>query len=566
MKQAFLSLILAIVLLASFSSAAVTVNDVTITAQPGETKAAQFTFESTTNIDTIQITLKEDLKGTVPTRIIPKGDITFNPNDIGNATPGEEKIIGVSVLVRPSVQFDNYTGIINVSYFESGILKSETSTIKVIVKTDEVTGNSIIMNDVTFGSDTQSREERISKVVKITNNGNTDFTGLVLSSNIDSKFQVQYTQVPTTLNAGQSVDVSVSLILPLDTDANLGEIGILTLSTDQNYVKTSKIFAEAENYLSIDELRVYITHANGDEWDDELDDGDDASEEVKPGDTIRIEIDVDNDNSDDIDFNDVEVAIDNDDELDVNDDDEKDIDEGRSGTFEFEFDVDTNVDEGVQDLIITVDGTDDEGARHTIEWTITFDIEKPNEELLITNIDISPSIVSCTSNLRVTVDIENTGSRDLSDAMVELSIDGLGIKKFERNIEIDESDDDEVVFSIDLGNARPGSYFVDITTYHGRSDNDDSDFSTEEFTIQTCGNTDNTPRPDVDDTDDTQQPTVDVNPGTVNVNGGSTPTGNVIQSVGKPSFFESTGYLALLTGLVVILIVVITVLLLTKKN
>lgn len=484
--------------------------------------------------------------------------ITFNLDNF-NISEGESQEVIVSVD-SDSVALGIYAGTVTVKYF-NGSAQSFDVPITVEVTQSTLGAHLGLPESINFGEIT--REEESLRDFVISNTGSVAINDIQYAlPSMGSDWIVNLTNAPSSLAVGASQTVTMKIIAPDDADAEqfIGTLTVSGTSSEGVISKAVSIFAEPENYLEINDITVTVTHRNGDSEDeDELEDGDTVKEDVFPGDEIEIEIKVENNNNDDVDFDDgVEVIIENDDELDVDEDDEQDIKEGDKETYTFTFTVDNDADDGDQDLDITVVGTDDNGAEHKIEWTITFTVDKESDDIGINSIDF-PSTVRCGENARLEIEIENYGTDDQDEAELRVEFPEWDLVEYERDIQIDEGDDDLIVFNIAIPeDAREGSSYLEVEAFYARGSNKKTDDGSFDFKV-VCSTS--------DEEDDNSDNGIVIVPGDnaetdpTAGNSGTTPTGNIV-AVGQPSFFESTGYIVLLTGLVVLLIVVIIAMLL----
>lgn len=544
-------------LVISFASASLTADSVTVSVEQGATGTATIVLTAADNVSGVNLTSNTLTSGS---NFLADALITFDFDNF-NIEGGDAQNVIVSVGTA-GVALGTFTGNIGVEY-DNGTVEMLEIPIAVTVIESSVGAHMDVPANVNFGELERSLDDEINnytKTITIKNTGTETLTGIVFSSNFDADFKVGFENVLDSLAVGASQTVDMNLIIPADQDAGSIADRTVTIVTSNGLTKVIPVIIEAENYLSIDDIEVKITHRDGDsETEDGLEDDDTVDEDVYAGDEVEITISVENNNNLDIDIDDVKVSIDNS-EMDADDDDKIDISEGDTEDFVFTFDVDNKADDGTENLKITVEGRDDENAEHSLDLIIKFNIEELKDFISIESIDF-PSTVSCGDNVRLEVLLENIGTDDQSKAAVRIEIPQLNIIDWERDLEIKDGDDDLVIFNIEIpDDANPGSYYGEIESFYDRDE--DSDDDSFDFRI-TCGTSSSDDDDEEDDNDDIViiPDSGDQSSG----NDGNTPTGS-ITAVGKDSFFESTGYLVLLTVLVAVLIVVILVLIITGRK
>lgn len=249
---------------------------------------------------------------------------------------------------------------------------------------------------------------------------------------------------------------------------------------DTTVTATADLKMALEKHLVIDRLKVDC----GD--DERLDDGDTLTE-VMPGSVCEIFIDVENLYFDDEDiyFDEVEVEFDGDRYV---DDDRATIslEPEEKQTVHLTSEVDSDADDRDEDITIRVSGEDSEGRMHEDEWTIAFEIERPRHSIEIDKISIVPdeADLCVDDSVEIVVRIENTGSRDEDEAAVEVRVPSLGFSEKQRDISVDEGDEETLSFTVDLDEDRSGTYTVYVNTFYDTSTPSHTD--TAQFSVDLC--------------------------------------------------------------------------------
>ena len=407
------------------------------------------------------------------------------------------------------------------------------------------TGNGVSISAIDFGGDDQERsnteldddeddyEINTSSTFTVTNN-EAVAKDIEVSWSTASKYKVVFEDtVPSKtvtdngdaiiiqdVSPGESVDVRLNARVPEDLDSFFGDlddldnqekvnIGTLTAQAQNVATVTSNMFMQAENMLEIDELTITI---DGD--DDEYDDGD-TVEEISPGVEIEIELRARNDysSSDELDMEDVEFAIFADDgDLEVEEDEEiDDISPRDEETATLSFTLDDDIDEDTYDVVITLQGEDENGARHGEQYELEFEVEREDELIEIKRATLDRSEVTLcdfdSRRVNLDVEIENEGQDDSDEVALVVRNDELDIDERRLNLDLDEGDDYENTYSFTIPeNTRTGTYFINVLTYFDFDDYDDDDASERELVtlrVNECPDSGQDGQDDQDDGDGT---------------------------------------------------------------
>jgi len=209
--------------------------------------------------------------------------------------------------------------------------------------------------------------------------------------------------------------------------------------------------------LDIDEIEVKVdgkkTTVTGDK--------DTIGKEAKPGSTVDFKVVLLNlyTDDEDLDIEDIEVTItieeiDDGDDLEESDEISKiRADSDKSVTLKF--DVPYIVDEDTFDVVIEVEGDDENGTSPDpdFSWTIDLVVEKEKHELMVYKAVLSPETVSCGSDTYLDLDVLNIGAEDEEEVVITLRNDELNFNKMEE-LELDSGTDDDSRFR--------ETYFIDV--------------------------------------------------------------------------------------------------------
>jgi hypothetical protein len=441
-----------------------------------------------------------------------------------------------------------------------------------------VNASALQLTSPTIGNDDQDRIKNVSSTFTVTNNDTVSITA-TFTSTAEAKYNVRFSPSIVNLTAGQSTPVTVTADIPLDFNAVETAKGASFLD-EKSFVigqiqgrigavvaATADLKLQAANQLKIKKARLECgTKAES------LDDGDKV-ENLKPDSQCSIEVEVENnfpqdDDEDasgnelkigDIEFDTVDVELEVDDsDFDLNEDEEIDgLGADDEDTVDVDFDIDEDTDDGTYTLDVFVSGRDENGATHGEHWEIRLEVERLNHDIQIKGQTISPDrIDSCEGgSVRVTSRISNMGKRDEDDVAAELSIPELKFTKRVDQIELDEDDSTTVNFIADVpAGTKPGVYRAVLSTFFDGTAPSQSQAL--EFSVDKCEE-----EPSVVTTEpQTGQTGTTVQTGTQT----TTPTG-ATGAVAVPrarvtssgSFTQSAGYLWLLGGLGVVLLIII---------
>ena len=223
----------------------------------------------------------------------------------------------------------------------------------------------------------------------------------------------------------------------------------------------------------------------------EPDDGDD----FKIGEEMDIEVNIDNtdDNDMDIALEAILYNIDEDEEVENIEVEEEEVEEGKDEDFKFELTIPFDEDLDTDDTFILYikafeDGDEDENCNYD---SIEIEIERESHEVVITDFQINPSVVSCGDTVSFTTDVLNVGEKDEDDVKVSIIQNTLGINLFSEIFDLEkhsDKDNDAVkTFSYKIPeDASEGSHLIQAkVTFDGSNTN--SVFQS--LTIQNCDGT-----------------------------------------------------------------------------
>ena len=325
-----------------------------------------------------------------------------------------------------------------------------------------------------------------------------------------TKTQLVVTSLPSSINAGDTINVIINGVLPADLDAvdsrkldeSAFEVATLTFSGDTSngtFTKTVTVEMQRENQLEIDDVDVCVnSQCVG------VDDGDDV-ENIRPGDRIEFTFTVENKFSDsdaeDLDIEDVELEWEIDDD-DLDEDDDEDLGDLSADDQEeesFAFTIDDDVSAGSYTVTARVFGRDENGALHGQEIEFDLDVERDRHDITLRRVTVSPSVLSCVGTGVVTFNVAyvNIGRDDEDDTLISVENDALGITEQVGPLQLDEDDSRQDSIRITIpDDAEPGAYIFKVKSFHtGSVQSDEEQLS---VTVPDCS----------DDDDDTTTPVI----------------------------------------------------------
>lgn len=361
--------------------------------------------------------------------------------------------------------------------------------------------NALNVPDVTVGDADQARVHNVSTTFTVTNNNASAITGIQITSSAASKYNVRFSNVPSSIAASSSATVTVTVDIPDDhdgVDSNLEEnpisVGNIQVSgtlSSNAITETSSLKVQAENMLKIDKVRVACdtktkSLEDGEQMDNLLPDQDCTFE-------IEIENRFDDRNDDgekiyDVNFDSVDVKMDSSNSyVDVDVDDEpSEIDADDKDTADGTIEIDEEADRDAR-IEVKVSAIDDNGAKHGEVLKFDMEVTRLRHDIQVRQVSINPqSIDNCeNSEVRVSVNVRNMGKRDEDQASVEVRVPDLKFVMKEPDFELDQDDSTTVSVSIPIPeDADAKTYDVEVRTYYDSLA--ESNLGKGTFTITAC--------------------------------------------------------------------------------
>jgi len=295
-----------------------------------------------------------------------------------------------------------------------------------------------------------------------------------------------------------------------------------------------------------------------------------------PMEVIDIEVELKNLFSDDTRIEDITTELVIKDFIDESRDDlelsftEVSLDGNEKASRKISFDVPLDAVDGRRyDFTITAEGRDEHGVKHTATISGKIEIEKDQDDVRFSRLDIGPLVVECNREITFNIEVANFGSNDQKDAAYSLRSEELGINVREDfELSNDAGDIDYTYNSVKRATVAfsvvPGKYNLFARTFYDH--NDESDEERIVIEVKQCTQSSvqppvNPPQNNVDNQDE-QNVDVNQNNDVVVDNVDETVSNNVnnnggIESVELPSIFDNKKVVILMIILIIIIALLI---------
>lgn len=373
------------------------------------------------------------------------------------------------------------------------------------------------------------------------------------------------TYLLTSSPGGMSISSSTGEIswTPSNSQAGMHNITVRVSDGSLTDNQTFNISVAEAKKLRIKSLDVKVNSKS----DKGVTDEDTIKKEAEPESEIEFKVEVESgfEDEDDIKIEDivVEVTIKDIDDGDDLDEESKgfDLRPERDKSVTLKFKTPLEVEEDTYDVDIHVEGEDENGTMHEVDWTVYLEVEKEKHNIRIIKASLSPAIVKCQKTASLATEILNLGREDEDEVVLEItSPDLVSFRK--ENIELYEGTDDDNRYSSSLkitvpDNLGVGTYPIEIFAYYDSTRL--SDTETVNLEVQECKEVKK------------EKEAAKTEPVVVINKTQPTPTVKPKEEVTKITFKESPAYMAflalsfvVLSGLVVF-VLSITIVLLKKK-
>ena len=345
--------------------------------------------------------------------------------------------------------------------------------------------NSVVTQAISFTTDTNVTVDNINVVPE------GGFTNLDLNITLTA---------PSAIDTSTGGSLTFRARIPENLDAvnqNFDEVAFkvatLQLKSGATVVGTFDVFMQRENNLVISDANILINGAS-----EGLDDGDEVKD-IKPGDTIEVELELENDFSD---RNEINVKIEDVtatviiDQGDLDIDEDIDIDDIRAEdkeTVTLNFEVDDDADEDDYRMEITAEGTDEHGAMHGEKWLVDLEVQRDAHDVQIKRIqviDTTPPTLTCGEEVRFVVLVENEGTDNERNVFVQVEQVELGINVRSDPFELEDFDSRDNDATVTLTARIPedavkGNYIGQVKSIFNGGKDENSEFV--QINLGECG-------------------------------------------------------------------------------
>ena len=294
-----------------------------------------------------------------------------------------------------------------------------------------------------------------------------------------------------TKPGGMSISSSTGIISWTPASAQLGLNKVTVNVSDSNLtaLQSFNITVGKGPKLLISDIDVKVDGKT----DKNMENNTKIDKEAKPGSEVQFSLKLENLFTDEEDLEiediDVDVTIEGIDDGDDLEDSAEDFDlrQGKNEKLKIKFDMPLEIDEGIFDVVIDVEGKDENGTTHKISYNLELEVEKEKHEIRIIRSSVTPSAINCRRQISLNTEIINTGTKDEDDVALEVVSSELGISSLIAGIELKEGTSDNrftKMFTESIGtDIMPGKYPITINAYY---DGKLSDTKTVDLDVQEC--------------------------------------------------------------------------------
>ncbi|MFH1591347.1 MAG: hypothetical protein ABIC95_05475 [archaeon] len=217
-----------------------------------------------------------------------------------------------------------------------------------------------------------------------------------------------------------------------------------TVSFTPSSVPAAVSFTDICSKLIISDIDVKV----GGKKSSNLADGDKISRDAAPGDDIEFDITVKNLDQT-LDMRDVQLTVtikDIDDGDDLEEEaKEFDIRDGDDKSVSVDFTLPLIVEEDTYDVIILVEGQDEDGVDYSDEAVLTLEVNKDKHKVEIVRAAVEPASVRCGGTASLAFSIVNLGTEDEEDISFSVSAPSIDFLVSESGIELQADDVDDSI-------------------------------------------------------------------------------------------------------------------------
>ncbi len=318
----------------------------------------------------------------------------------------------------------------------------------------------------------------------VANTANTSETVSLSLASITTGYTLKLSDSSFTLNKsgdnGSTKTITLKANVPINVDSydsavgTLNSIGKLKVGSTEYAIET-----KVKSMLELDEIKVYVDGKK----EDTLDSSGEKTSDIRPGSKIELKFEVKNKFDDDYkdgDIKDIELNVkfkdsDDDDDFDADideDADEFDLDAGeKDQKISVKFNVPAKAEEKTYDLVVTLEGKDDNGAKHFVTWDVEFVVDRKKDDVQIESASLTNSNFKCVRSSTLRTKLTNYGSNSHKDAALSIYSKGLNLNYNFKDLYLDEDPTETdnsytktIPFTVS-DTQKAGTYYLEIRGY-----------------------------------------------------------------------------------------------------
>ena len=491
-KNLFMSgvvLVLTLLLVNAAFALTITSNTDPGAVNPGQTATGSFVLKNNDAATANGISISAaDLVGvTDNTKKISASSVSFSPASVSSLATDASATISTSVAVPENLAAQTYQGIVTVSV---GGVANTTFTLSAVV--NSYSALDVLTYDTTtdlkvYGQEdtTQTATFNIKNIGNVILSSPTFSNSITLTDSDGDAITLSFSN-PGSINPAETKVVTVTAAFGnnIDLDTYSGNVTVTSGSASDSFklslvvqpevcsdgiVKDGIATGSSNAHLSIDVRSP------------------DTGDDIKPGETLNIEVKIKN--SDDQDMDVVVEAflynLDEDDEISSVESDSVNINDGDTETFELELEVPKSSDLDTADTYVLYikayeDGDEEDNCNQD---SLNLNLKRESHDVVVKDITLIPSSVTCGENIEIKVDVENQGTKDEDDVYIIVKNSELGLNLESNKFDLDkysgseESATKRFNFVIPAG-ASAKEYLLEAVVYFDDADSTNSDFET----------------------------------------------------------------------------------------
>jgi len=422
------------------------------------------------------------------------GTVTFDPSTIGVLNVGDQTNVNIYLDVPINTKMGQYTSTFTTNYKINDTPQTPKQfTANVLV--GQYTGSNgdirITSSSFNYIPSQLKTGKTHSLNLDVQNTGATELSNIKVIVWIYDKSINQIVAYDETITTSIGAGRTENFFIDIDAHQNINADNTFDIyakayqidnELNQHDVKLKTVDMVIEGDLcDIGDLRIT-----------ELDLDDDTYE---PEQTIQVTVDVENNGFDDIEDVVIEVWLSEQGKtkkIEKEKSDKFDLDADDSDSYDFELNIPDDVDDGDYEVHARAyeSGNDDNQCIEEVNDDLT--IERPDHKVIVKDITITPSTLSCGDIFNAEVSVKNVGNKDDDAVKVKLINSQLNIEEISDTFSLDKfgkSGDDETIFlsATIPDDADNKEYTITFTLYY--DDLSEQKNYAEKITVANCAGT-----------------------------------------------------------------------------